>query len=64
MQVRSFSCIGSSLVSLPQIKWEFGRTRGLAHRVVLLLRTNVLGASSVLPSHLVVKLFPSSGQGL
>src|SRR5258708_22739855 len=36
IQGGSFVCIGSSLVSLAQVKQQFGGARGLAHRVVLL----------------------------
>src|SRR5215831_500410 len=55
-----FVGIGSSLVSLAQVKEQFRGTRGLAHPVMLLIRTKVLAASSVLLVCLVVKLFHSS----
>src|SRR5258708_15749999 len=55
-----FACIRSSLVSLAQVKREFRGARGLSHAGVLLQRTNVLNAFSVLLFCLVVKLFRSS----
>jgi hypothetical protein len=63
IQGGSFLVIGSSLVSPAQVKGQFRSARGLAHPVVLLLRTNVLGASSVLRVDLVVKLVRSSDVG-
>jgi hypothetical protein len=60
IQGGSFLAIGSSLVSPAQVKEQFRGASGLAHAVVLLLRTNVRGASSVLRLYLVVKLFQSS----
>ena len=52
-----FVCIGSSLVSLAQIKQEFGGTCRLSHATALPMRTKVPDASSVLPLCLLVKLF-------
>jgi hypothetical protein len=53
----SFGRIGSSLVSLAQVKQQFGGARGLAHLELLLMRTKVLDASSLPLLRLVVKLF-------
>src|SRR5258708_15373909 len=60
IQSGAFVRIGSSLVAPAQGKQQFGGARGLAHAVVLLLRTNVLNPSSVLRLDLVVKLVQSS----
>jgi hypothetical protein len=40
----AFLAIGSSLISFPQIKQEFGRSAGLSHLVLLLLETCVLAS--------------------
>jgi len=42
LELGALARIGSSLVSLAQVKQQFGGARGLAHRVVLLMRTKVL----------------------
>jgi hypothetical protein len=52
-----FVRIGSSLVSPAQVKQQFGGASGLAHPVMLLMRTKVLNASSLLRLCLGVKLF-------
>src|SRR6266487_1755555 len=57
MQGSSLLAIGSSLPTFAQVKEQFRRARRLSHRVVLLMRTIVLNASSVLLLWLVVKLF-------
>jgi hypothetical protein len=55
-----FVRIRSSLVSLAQVQEQFRGASGLAHPVMLLMRTKVLGVSSVLLLCLVVKLFRPS----
>src|SRR5260221_7739846 len=61
-QIRSFAGIGSPLSARGEVKEQLRGTRGLSHRVVLPIRTEVLGPSSVLRFSLVVKLFHSSGR--
>ncbi len=56
----AFFAIGSSLVALVQGKRELGGACRVSHAAVLLMRTNVLDASSILPLRLLVKLFRSS----
>ena len=56
----AFFAIGSSLVALVQGKRELGSACRLSHAAVLLMRTKVLDASSVLPLCLLVKLVHSS----
>ncbi len=53
----SFAGIGSSLPAVTQIKEEFRGAGRLSHLAVLLTRTKVLDAPSVLLLSLVVKLF-------
>jgi len=48
------------LPAFAQIKHQFGGASGLSHPVVLLIRTNILDASSVLLLPLDVKLFRPS----
>ncbi len=60
MQGRSFLTIGSPLPAFAQVKEQFRRAGRLSHLVVLLMRTKVLNAASVLLLSLVVKLFRTS----
>jgi hypothetical protein len=57
MQGRSFLPIGSPLPAFAQVKEQFHRAGRLSHLVVLLMRTKVLNASSVLLLSFIVKLF-------
>src|SRR5260370_7473196 len=57
IEERAFFAIGSSLVALVQGKRELGSACRLSHAAVLLTRTKVLDASSVLLLCLLVKLF-------
>src|SRR5260370_29148155 len=56
-QIRSFAGIGSPLTAKGEVKEQLGGASGLSHRVVLPIRTEVLGPPSLLLLSLVVKLF-------
>ncbi len=59
IEKRAFAGIGSPLPAFAQVKQQFRGASGISHLVLLLVRTKVLNASSLLLLSLVVKLFQS-----